>query len=65
MTPIFGGIYDKYGKGATIMVIGSVLLILVHLLFAMPLLNYWWFVLFACHEAGASHLPRKTYFAVG
>lgn len=43
MTPIFGGIYDKYGKGATIMVIGSVLLILVHLLFAMPLLNYWWF----------------------
>ena len=35
MTPIFGGIYDKYGKGATIMVIGSVLLILVHLLFAM------------------------------
>ena len=43
MTPVFGGIYDKYGKGATIMVIGSVLLILVHLLFAMPLLNYWWF----------------------
>ena len=43
MTPIFGGIYDKYGKGATIMVIGSVLLIIVHLLFAMPLLNYWWF----------------------
>ena len=41
MTPIFGGIYDKYGKGATIMVIGSVLLIVVHLLFAMPLLNYW------------------------
>ena len=43
MTPIFGGIYDKYGKGATIMVIGSVLLIIVHLLFAMPMLNYWWF----------------------
>lgn len=43
MTPIFGGIYDRYGKGATIMVIGSVLLILVHLLFAMPMLNYWWF----------------------
>ncbi len=43
MTPIFGGIYDRYGKGATIMVIGSVLLIIVHLLFAMPMLNYWWF----------------------
>ena len=43
MTPVFGSIYDKYGKGATIMIIGSVLLIIVHLLFAMPLLNNWWF----------------------
>ena len=39
MTPIFGGIYDRYGKGATIMVIGSVLLIVVHVLFAMPILR--------------------------
>ena len=43
MTPIFGGIYDRIGKGATIMVIGSVLLIFVHILFALPILNYWWF----------------------
>lgn len=43
MTPFFGGIYDKHGKGATIMIIGSVLLILVHVLFALPVLNYWWF----------------------
>lgn len=43
MTPLFGGIYDKKGKGATIMIIGSVLLIMVHLLFAMPLLNHAWF----------------------
>ncbi len=46
MTPLFGGIYDKKGKGATIMVIGSVLLILVHLLFAMPLLNHPGFAFF-------------------
>ncbi len=46
MTPIFGGIYDRKGKGATIMIIGSVLLILVHVLFALPLLNYWWFAAF-------------------
>lgn len=46
MTPLFGGIYDKKGKGATIMIIGSVLLIAVHLLFAMPLLNYAWFAAF-------------------
>ncbi len=43
MTPIFGRVYDKQGKGATIMMIGSVLLILVHILFALPILNYWWF----------------------
>lgn len=36
LTPFFGGIYDKYGKGATLMVIGSVLLTLVHAVFAMP-----------------------------
>lgn len=46
MTPLFGGIYDKKGKGATIMIIGSLLLILVHVLFALPLLNYWWFAAF-------------------
>lgn len=46
MTPLFGGIYDKKGKGATIMIIGSVLLIAVHLLFAMPLLNHAWFAAF-------------------
>ena len=46
MTPLFGGIYDKKGKGATIMIIGSLLLILVHVLFALPLLNYGWFAAF-------------------
>ncbi|WP_029902975.1 MFS transporter [Prevotella sp. 10(H)] len=43
LTPLFGGIYDKKGKGATIMIIGAVLLIIVHSLFAAPVLNYWWF----------------------
>lgn len=46
MTPLFGSIYDKKGKGATIMIIGSLLLILVHVLFALPILNYWWFATF-------------------
>lgn len=36
LTPFFGGIYDKYGKGATLMIIGSVLLTLVHVTFALP-----------------------------
>ena len=43
LTPFFGSIYDKVGKGATLMIIGSVLLTVVHILFAMPLLNVWWF----------------------
>ncbi len=43
LTPLFGGIYDKKGKGATIMIIGSVMLILVHGLLAVPGLNNWIF----------------------
>ena len=46
MTPLFGSIYDRKGKGVTIMIIGSALLIMVHVLFALPLLNYWWFAAF-------------------
>ncbi len=42
LTPVFGGIYDKYGKGATIMIIGSFILILVHGVLAIPFLNLWW-----------------------
>lgn len=43
LTPIFGGIYDKIGKGATLMLIGAAMLTAVHVLFALPVLNYWWF----------------------
>jgi predicted MFS family arabinose efflux permease len=42
LTPLFGGIYDKKGKGATIMAIGAILLIIVHSLLALPF-NHWWF----------------------
>lgn len=40
LTPLFGNIYDKYGKGATLMVIGSILLTFVHFIFALPC-NSW------------------------
>lgn len=43
LTPIFGILYDRIGKGATLMIIGSVMLAVVHILFALPVLNYWWF----------------------
>jgi len=42
LTPVFGGIYDKFGKGATIMIIGSLILIFVHGILAIPSLNLWW-----------------------
>ncbi len=45
LTPLFGGIYDKKGKGASIMIIGSILLILVHALFSVPGLNSWIFAM--------------------
>jgi len=41
LTPVFGNLYDRKGKGATIMIIGSLLIIFVHLLFAVPILNSW------------------------
>lgn len=40
LTPFFGGIYDKYGKGATLMLLGSILLTLVHVTFALPVNNW-------------------------
>jgi MFS family permease len=42
LTPLFGGIYDKYGKGATIMIIGSLILILVHGILFIPSITIWW-----------------------
>jgi len=40
LTPFFGNIYDRKGKGATIMIIGAVILIVVHTLFSIPFLNF-------------------------
>jgi len=45
MTPLFGRMVDRRGKAASIMFLGSGLLILVHLLFALPILNNWIFAL--------------------
>ncbi len=45
LTPVFGSLYDRLGKGATLMIIGSLMLTLVHVLFALPILNEWWFAI--------------------
>ncbi|MBP1639765.1 MAG: major facilitator superfamily 1 [Bacteroidetes bacterium] len=39
LTPLFGGISDKKGKAASIMILGAILLVCVHLLFSIPSLN--------------------------
>ncbi len=36
LTPFFGSLYDRKGKGATIMIWGAVLLIVVHTIFLLP-----------------------------
>lgn len=41
LTPVFGRLYDKRGKGASIMILGSLLIILVHVLLALPMLTWW------------------------
>ena len=37
MTPLFGLIYDKYGKGVTLVIIGALMLTAVHFGFSMPM----------------------------
>ncbi len=46
LTPFFGNLYDRRGKGATIMIIGALLLIFVHSIYSIPSLNHW-FIAFA------------------
>lgn len=39
LTPLFGNIYDKKGKGASIMMLGAFLLIIVHVIFYLPFIT--------------------------
>jgi predicted MFS family arabinose efflux permease len=39
LTPFFGGLYDKKGKGASIMILGAVMLIVVHLIYYLPFIT--------------------------
>lgn len=39
LTPLFGIFYDRKGKGASMMILGAILLIIVHFLFYMPSLD--------------------------
>ena len=37
LTPVFGMLYDRIGRGATLMLIGSALLTAIHICFALPI----------------------------
>jgi MFS family permease len=39
LTPFFGSFYDKKGKGASIMILGAILLIIVHVIFYLPFIT--------------------------
>ncbi len=39
LTPLFGGVYDKKGRGATMMILGSLMIIVVYALFSIPTLT--------------------------
>lgn len=41
LTPLFGGIYDRKGRGATIMIIGSLMLVFVYAVFILDGIDHW------------------------
>jgi MFS family permease len=47
LTVVFGGYYDRKGRGATLMLLGSLLLVVVHVAFAIPFLSSWVLALLA------------------
>ena len=54
LTPLFGYVYDRIGKGATIMAIGSLMIFIIHALFAIPSLNAVWIALTLCVLLGVA-----------
>ena len=41
LTPLFGGMFDRVGRGATIMIAGTIMLTIVLMIFALPLNSSW------------------------
>lgn len=54
LTPTFGNLYDRKGKGASIMILGSLLIIFVHVMFSIPVFNHWLFAIFLIIILGIS-----------
>ena len=43
LTPLFGTLYDRIGKGATLMLIGSIMLTCVYFIFMLHIISEGWF----------------------
>ncbi|MBP5386496.1 MAG: MFS transporter [Prevotella sp.] len=43
LTPLFGVVYDRLGRGSTLMLIGCVIVTLCHVLLALPIMEQPWF----------------------
>ncbi len=54
LTPFFGNLYDRIGKGATIMIVGSLMILVIHALFSIPSLNEAWVALTLCVLLGVA-----------
>ena len=56
LTPLLGGFLDRIGKGASMLMIGSVIMIVCHLSFAflLPLMPYKWFAVLIIVILGVS-----------
>ena len=45
LTPFFGYVYDRIGKGATILIAGSLMVFIIHAVFSIPAINSVWVAL--------------------
>ncbi|MCR4565507.1 MAG: MFS transporter, partial [Bacteroidales bacterium] len=63
LTPLFGGIYDKKGHGADLMIAGAIIITGVHLLFAAPFVNQAWMaiILMVMLGVGFAMLPSAMW----
>ncbi|MBQ7824337.1 MAG: MFS transporter [Bacteroidaceae bacterium] len=66
LTPIFGNLYDRKGRGTDIMLAGAGIVLTVHALLAVPFLNSWWLAVFLMILLGIgfSMLPSALWPAV-
>ena len=63
LTPLFGGVYDKKGHGADLMILGAVIITGVHLLFAAPFITQAWMavILMILLGVGFAMLPSAMW----